>query len=302
MRQTYASTSSQGLDMTSLPWRLYDKAKIHFWNPAAIDFSQDVKDWKALTDREREYVTHLASLFMTGEEAVTLDIVPLLKVMCDESRIEEAMFLTTFAFEEAKHLEFFRRFFDAVGVAEDLSGYQTPNYQLIFNQHLPEALGRLSTDPSPANQAIAAVTYNHVIEGVLALTGYHAWGKALSDAQIFPGLAEGLKGVQKDERRHMAYGTYLCRRLVANDRSIWEVIQQRIEELTLPALGMIDEGFERYEGDRPFGIGVEDLLDYAMTQFPRRLEVIEAALGKTESEVQHDTVSEDLEEELEFAG
>lgn len=297
-RQGYTSTSSAGLNMKGVPWRLYEKAKRFFWNPADIDFTKDLEDWKSLTPREQENVMHLATLFMTGEEAVTIDILPLIQAVAGEGRLEETMFLTTFAMEEAKHIEFFRRFFDAMDIKEDLTQFAGPNYNLIFDERLPQALGRLGQDPSPVNQARAAVTYNHVVEGVLALTGYHAWSRVMVERGIFPGLGEGLAGVQRDERRHMAYGTFLCRRLVAADESIWGVVQEEIGDLTEPALGLIDEGFERYGDETPFGISKEDLMAYAMTQFPRRLEVIEAALGKTVEEVEGGRIEEQLEDEL----
>ena len=38
----------------------------------------------------------------------------------------------------------------------------------------------LNDDPSPAVQVRAAVVYNQVIEGVLAMTGYHAWRRTVS--------------------------------------------------------------------------------------------------------------------------
>ncbi len=42
-----------------------------------------------------------ARVFMVGVEAVTLDIVPLLRFMSDQGRLEDTMYLTMFAMEEA---------------------------------------------------------------------------------------------------------------------------------------------------------------------------------------------------------
>ena len=49
---------------------------------------------------------HLTSLFQAGEEAVTLDLLPLIRAIAQEGRIEEEMYLTTFLWEEAKHVDF----------------------------------------------------------------------------------------------------------------------------------------------------------------------------------------------------
>ena len=46
------------------------------------------------------------------------------------------------------------------------------------------------------------------------------------------GLEAGLKLTQRDERRHIAYGTYLGRRILAGNSDLWEWAEQRWEELT----------------------------------------------------------------------
>src|SRR5262249_59532633 len=69
-----------------------------------------------MSDEERTRVALSARGFMVGEEAVTLDIIPLLRCMSDLGRLEDTMYLSMFAMEEAKHTEMFRRWFDAVGL------------------------------------------------------------------------------------------------------------------------------------------------------------------------------------------
>jgi ribonucleoside-diphosphate reductase beta chain len=50
----------------------------------------------------------------------------------------------------------------------------------------------------------ASATYNHVIEGMMALTGYHSWHKIFAIRGILPGMQELVRRVVDDERRHMA--------------------------------------------------------------------------------------------------
>src|SRR5437867_1784535 len=109
------SSATGGIDRDLLPWRLWSKAKKLFWDPADIDFSKDVTDWEALPSEVRGLVALGARGFMVGEEAVTLDILPLVRAIANEGRLEETIFLTSFALEEAKHVDFFRTWFDAVG-------------------------------------------------------------------------------------------------------------------------------------------------------------------------------------------
>jgi ribonucleoside-diphosphate reductase beta chain len=35
---------------------------------------------------------------------------------------------------------------------------------------------------------LASVTYNHVVEGTLALTGYHAWNLLCTARGVLPGM------------------------------------------------------------------------------------------------------------------
>src|SRR6266540_2741204 len=90
----------------SFPMRLYEKAKrLGVWNPADLDFCQDRADWEAMNDERREATLRLTARFVAGEEAVTLDLLPLLVAIARQGRLEEEMFLTTFLFEEAKHTD-----------------------------------------------------------------------------------------------------------------------------------------------------------------------------------------------------
>ena len=97
-----------------LPMRDYHMAKDLLWDPRAIALSQDREEWKQRTDDERDSTLTLISLFHAGEEAVTHDLTPLLMALRREGgHLEEQMFLTTQLFEEAKHFEFFDRWFIA---------------------------------------------------------------------------------------------------------------------------------------------------------------------------------------------
>lgn len=61
-----------------------------------------------------------------------------------------------------------------------------PEYHQMFYEELPVSLDALSSDPSPAAQVRASVTYNHIIEGTMALTGYYAWQRIFLIATFFP--------------------------------------------------------------------------------------------------------------------
>jgi ribonucleoside-diphosphate reductase beta chain len=231
--------STRGLDYDSVPWKLWEKSKKLFWDPADIDFAQDAVDWQTMADEERTLVAMSARGFMVGEEAVTLDIVPLLRCMSDQGRLEDTMYLSMFAMEEAKHTEMFRRWFDAVGLdpasLDDLVMAQQAargDRRGIFDGPLTAVMRRLDTDRSPQAILDASIIYNQFVEGVLAIAGYQRWEQTFRRIGKLPGLQAGLRLTQRDERRHIAYGTYLARRVLAENPGLWEWFEARWAKLT----------------------------------------------------------------------
>src|SRR3989449_4333345 len=180
--------------------RLFQKAKRHgTWDPQALALSKDAADWAGFSEVERDFLLRTLVLFQAGEEGVTSDLLPLIMAVAAEGRLEEEIFLTSFLWEEAKHVEFFRRWLDEVAVSrEDLGRYLTPSYRHLFLVELPQALGALKHDVSTNAQIRAAVTYNMVIEGVLAETGYHGFRVSLEGNGLMPGLLEGVRLIARD--------------------------------------------------------------------------------------------------------
>ena len=280
------TTSERGLDHSLLPMRLYHKAKkLGVWDPRDIDLTQDKKDWEKFNDVEKEMTLRLCAMFQAGEEAVTRDLLPLIQAISNEGRLEEEMYLTTFLFEEAKHTEIFRRFLDEVGdVSEkDLSVYHLDNYRKMFYEYLPQAMNRLNHDPSPEAQAEASVTYNMIVEGVLAETGYYSTFQSYKRLGIMPGTVQAFHYLQRDESRHIAYGVYLLQRLII-EHDVWDVIQKRMEFLLPVAIGVVNELINQVD-ELPFGLDKEEMTQYAMRQFDIRMSLVERARGKSPKEL-----------------
>lgn len=301
VRNTFQTIDGRSLNQELLPMKLWHKAKKYgIWNPSDIDFSEDARNWKTLNALEKDVILRLTSLFQAGEESVTLDLLPLIMTIAKEGRLEEEMYLTSFLWEEAKHVDGFNRFLrEVVGDANiDLTRYITDNYKKLFYDELPNSLNRLLHDSSPVAQAEASVTYNMIVEGTLAETGYYAYHQALKNSGLFPGTMQFVYHLKQDESRHIAYGIYLLARLTAeNGDEVWEAIQARMDYLSEYAINFISESLFVYE-KLPFGLTVEMFLEYAMGQFQKRLARIEKARNQTIEEVSRD--AENAMEELVF--
>jgi len=288
MRNSYQTTNGKGLDRASVPMKLWEKAKKYgTWNPIDIDFSKDAVQFKAFSDLEKEWVLQPISQFQAGEEAVTLDLLPLIMAIAKEGRLEEEMFLTSFLWEEAKHIDGFNLFLSAVlpDGLPNLEHLQTPSYKHMFHKILPEAMNALLTDTSPVAMVKASVTYNMIIEGVLAETGYYVLNSMLKDQGIMPGMTEFTEKLKQDESRHIAYGIYLISRLVSeNGDEVWEAVEAQMNMLLPISIQIVNEGYDMFE-EPPFGLEKEVFSAYAIDQFQKRFAKIESARSLHVSEL-----------------
>jgi ribonucleoside-diphosphate reductase beta chain len=268
--------------------RLYHKAKrLGIWDPRDIDLKQDRQDWLRIPDGYKERLRGLILGFQAGEEAVTLDLLPLIITIAREGRLEEEMFLTTFLWEEAKHTEFFRRILDEV-LQEQQDWNEIRNAGTtrdLFRDDLPRVMNRLLTNPSPENQVKASILYNMIIEGVLAETGYYSFSRMLEATNSMPGLREGLRLIQRDESRHIAYGVFLISRLVAQDKSLWPVVDDYMKRL-----------FAGVESSQQQNGTPEPVRAYARLQFEKRLARIARAREQSPEQVYQLAASEESAE------
>lgn len=253
---------------------LYHKSKRHFWNPQDLDFSQDRRDWEGLTDQEQDTLRHLSALFAGGEEAVALDLAPFLLHVTRAGRYEDSLYVATWTFEEAKHAEFFDRHnlevMTSGDPSPDLSRYHGECYRRIFHDALPSAMNALVSDGSAQAELVALTTYNMIVEGILAETGYKAYREALERRDLMPGLRQGITHVQTDEARHIAYGLHTLRGLLARHPELRGIFDERMNDLIPDAMGVVQEIFGAHH-PMPFGLQLETFVDYALRQLEHRV-------------------------------
>ncbi len=302
-------SSPRGINTDLVPWRLWEKAKKLFWDPADIDFTVDAAQWAATPVEYQDAVLGVCLGFMVGEEAVTLDILPLAMAMADEGRLEEVIFLSSFALEEAKHVDFFRRWLDAVGA--DIPAYYErqqakatslgleidPSRNVgLWETELPRVMRNVLVDRSPKAILDASLTYNQFVEGSLAISGYTIWHNLFETLQAFPGMQEGIRLIRADEGRHITYGTYLCQRVLAANPELIEFARERMAELNelyfriYPVLDDPNDPVGTEQG-KVFHANVQD-------QISRRISVMERAAQMSEDELITSSAAEDAERDL----
>lgn len=282
--RNYVSTSEKGINRESLPFKLYEKAKkFGTWDPRNIDFSKDKADWESLNFEQQDSLLQLISFFYSAEEAVTHDILPLIYAISKTGHFEEEMYLTTFLFEEAKHADFFSLMLQNVGIKRELNSLHTPAYRKLFDELLPETMGRLMVDQSPEAIADAAVVYNMFAEGILAESGYWSFYESLVNIGKMPGLLEGITNIKRDESRHIGFGTFLLQRLISENDNMLFYVLNKLQGLMPLAIEM-SETFRPGEVS-PFGVKKIDNQIFMEKQLNARIEVLKRAQGKTLEEI-----------------
>ena len=271
------------------PQQLYELWERQQWLSQEIDFSQDVEDWTKLTDEEREWFVWGMSAFFIGEERVTTQFSGL--VMAYEDEQEEA-FLTTQQVDEARHMQFFDRFYrEVVGmrdadIQERLARVRrnlNDAFVTLFDEELVEAGRRLIADPSSVEAKVDFVTaYHMVIEGTLALTGQWTITDYWEKTGKMPGFLEGFKNVARDEHRHVAYGTWYLKRACAENAAMADRVRASLQELLPIASGVLVPPGQDPNDWELLGYTSEQVNRFAFTALTRRLKVIGVPLATPE--------------------
>jgi ribonucleoside-diphosphate reductase beta chain len=250
------------------------------WRTQDIDFTQDRADWESFPEDERFQRMYGLSSFFIGEQKVADELGPIMRAAPTE---EMRIFLCTQIADEARHVAFFNRFYEEVGVLEsgnlhdrlaETSQHLNPNFSVLFDEMLASRVDRLAREPEDLESLVEAITlYHMVIEGMLALTGQHFIIQYNEENGTLPGFVEGFNNVARDEHRHVAFGARFLREMAQADPRYGEAIQRTLVECGPAADGVLQPPWYE-EGMEVFGVSLEETRAFAMKALERRMKVI----------------------------
>jgi ribonucleoside-diphosphate reductase beta chain len=248
------------------------------WDPDNIDFEQDKEDWSTLAEGEQQYIAAFLAAFYDGEENVTRTLKPYLEAPQELENpsfdpVQEEMFLTSHLYEEAKHTDFFSRYFGEVIGTQDTAafqeesdeddGYHTDDLYEV-QRDLRAAIEAGDQDRLLHTYADAVLLYMGLIENQHARVAYAQLDQVFDRLEersgqesFLPGLQEGFTRIRTDEGRHIMNGQWLMMKLADMDESIvtevYEpVFEQYLEKRLPPELD-----------PNPFDVDEEPLLQTA---------------------------------------
>jgi ribonucleoside-diphosphate reductase beta chain len=264
---------------------LYELWERQQWATQDIDFSEDRVDWHERISAEERYTRMYGlSAFFIGEQRVTDELGPIMRAAPTE---EMRIFLSTQIADEARHVRFFDRFYDEVGVlegadelAERLARVQrnlNPEFAQLFDEMLKSRVDRLAAEPEDLEVLVEAITlYHMVIEGVLALTGQHFIIGYNTEQGTLPGFVEGFGNVARDEHRHVAFGARFLTEMADADERYRKAMQRTLVESLPVAEGVLRPPFAPPDDDdfELFGVSMRETQAFAAQCLTRRLKVI----------------------------
>jgi ribonucleoside-diphosphate reductase beta chain len=289
-RDDFQATSDPGLlesadrgEVNLLSYeQLYNLWERQQWATQDIDFTQDRIDWhERIPEEERFQRMYGLSSFFIGEQKVAEELGPMMRAAPTE---EMRIFLCTQIADEARHVRFFNRFYDEVGVLEatnlqdrlaETSSHVNPEFDELFDEMLKSRVDHLARKPEDLESLVEAVTlYHMVIEGMLALTGQHFILQYNEEVGTLPGFVEGFNNIARDEHRHVAFGARFLREMAQEDPRYGDAITRTLTEVAPIADGVLQPKWYVEGETEVLGASMEETRAFAMKALERRLKVI----------------------------
>jgi ribonucleoside-diphosphate reductase beta chain len=276
------------LDEASRARRYYRHAVENHWDPHDVDLSADVEPLVGVDEDVFDQLRLFLARFGAGEQAVTEDLSPLAVVADDPT---DSMFVASQLYEEAKHLDFFDRYWrEVVHPVEDERGVErtyptddrwfNDDYLDLFDRN-EAAMHRLLDDDSPENRVRAFCHYHLTIEGILAQTGYYIMSVCFDDSEYeamptLPGLVAGVTRIRGDEGRHVGFGMAKLKQLLEAGADP-QVIHDTVNDLMPMVHGIVTT----VTGD--FGPDPAEFVEYATEKHLQRMRQITNATAEIPS-------------------
>lgn len=215
----------------------YRQAMNNFWIPEEINLSQDLKDYKALAEKERVAYDKILSFLIFLDSIQTANLGNINNFI---TASEVNLCLTIQAFQEAVHSQSYSYMLDSICSPEKRNEilYQWKDDKILLERN--KFIGDLYNDfvESPTERNfIRAIMANYILEGVYFYSGFMFFYNLERNGKM-PGSAQEIRYINRDENTHL----WLF-------RSIIKELQQEQPQMFTPEIveelrGMIKTGVE----------------------------------------------------------
>jgi ribonucleoside-diphosphate reductase beta chain len=179
------------------------------WDARAIDLAPDTRAWPQLPDERRKRLAAVLAGFRVAEDAVAEHLAPF-GAAANNSLVAWVLYLQRR--DEQRHAILFDRIAaevlklpgDTGDARRDAARELTPAGVLeLFEERLPAMAGELAAGRTGVDAGIGL--YHMILEGIVLYAGQRALLADLEDGAL-PGVREGVRRVELDERWHIGFG------------------------------------------------------------------------------------------------
>jgi len=194
---------------------LYNQAVANTWFPNEIQLSQDLADWKKMTEEERHAVTFLMSYFNPNEllvnKALAFGVYPYVNAA------EAHLYLAKQMWEEANHTMSFEYVLETFPIdreeaysahVENESMARKEAFETKYIKRMTESTLDITTTEGKKDFVRNLVAYNIILEGIWFYSGFMV---ALSFRQrnLLRNFASLVDWIVRDESLHLKFGINL---------------------------------------------------------------------------------------------
>lgn len=190
-------------------WQMYQQAKASFWTVAEVDLTKDVTDWKALSDDERYFLSHVLAFFAASDGIVNENLA---ECFNQEVKCKEAKFFYGFQIAmENIHSEMYSLLIDTY-----IEDKEEKTKLLAATETIPcvrkkaeWAMRWINREGLPFGERLVAFA---AVEGIFFSGSFAAifWMKKRGK---LPGLAFSNELISRDEGLHCDFACAMFKRL-----------------------------------------------------------------------------------------
>lgn len=180
----------------------YRQAMNNFWIPEEINLSQDIKDYRLLSDTERTTYNKILSFLIFLDSIQTANL-PSIGEYITANEIN--LCLTIHAFQEAVHSQSYSYMLDSICSPDERQDilYQWKNDAHLLNRN--KFIGDLYNEfqeNKDAFQLLKTMMANYILEGIYFYSGFMFFYNLARHGKM-PGSSQEIRYINRDENTHL---------------------------------------------------------------------------------------------------
>jgi len=232
-------------------WSMYKKQIDCFWRAEEIDLSKDIKDWNALSENEKYFISHILAFFAASDGIVLENLA--VRFMSDIQLSEARAFYGFQIAMENIHSESYSLLIDTYIKNKDEKNklFRAINNYPCIKQKADWALEYIKSNDSFATRLLAFA----VVEGIFFSGAFCSifW---LKKRGLMPGLCFSNELISRDEALHTEFAVLIYKKLKnkLNQDKVFSIVAEAVfietkfitEALPVKLIGMNSDLMAQY--------------------------------------------------------